>query len=680
MPNLPHPRDDREFSLGIFSPDLQETAVGKPRSRRLVVFSCVCLAVLAIGLTYTVMQPAEYQATARLEITPASAVAAPAEVTSGAKTGAESAGGAPHGPRSFLTEVQVLTSRPLIEEVVERLTKSTDLPPDFGSDPVDGLRRMLSTETVEGTQVVLLRAEGPQRQFLARLVNTLASVYQEHLATAYQKSTGTGTDQLRESVQALDQKMAAKRQEVDAFRSSNDIVSTERDENQLLSAAKGLAADLNEAKGKLAVAEGQLRAVRNAAAGQGLVAARDNPTVADLERRASQLREELHDLQQRFTPQYMDLDPAIKATRGRLDNVEQQIKTERAAGQRAAVAEAEGKVTAAREAVGQLQQQINENKSAVQTFMVRFGEFKAMQEDLTHLEQLHRAASDRLARLESSDSEVAPQVEILEAASVPQLPWRPLYARDAGISLGVAVALGFLAVWLVEFFSRPEPETAAAGRQPWWPVAVGRGAVGASPPLLAAEAARLPAPDPLPRELTDAEIAALLRAANDDGRLIVTGLLSGMSAEEIIALDWDQIDLDAGTTRISGESPRALPINAPLRQLIVGRRVLHPQAAGAVLRSPSGGPLPLDDIRSLVMYAAYDAGIDGADEVTPRTLRHTYLVYLLRQGIRFADIGRIAGRLPQQELAAYMRFAPSQPRRPLEQIELVLPALRDITG
>jgi polysaccharide biosynthesis transport protein len=327
-----------------------------------------------------------------------------------------------------------------------------------------------------------------------------------------------------------------------------------------------------------------------------------------------------------------------------------------------------------------LQQQINENKAAAQTFMVRFGEFKAMQEDLTHLEQLHRAASDRLARLEASDSQVAPQVEILEAASVPQLPWRPLYARDAGISLGAALALGFLAIWLVEFFSRPAPETAAAVQRPWWPVAVGRGTAVASPPLLTAEAARLPAPDSAPRELTDAEIAALMQATNDDGRLILMGLLSGLSAEEIVALNWDQIDLDAGTIRVSGESPRTLPLNEPLRQLIIANRALQPQAAGAVLRSPSGGPLPLDDIRSLVMYTAYDAGIDGADEVTPQTLRHTYLVYLLRQGIRFADIGRIVGRLPQHELAAYMRFAPSQPRLPIEQIELVLPALRDIAG
>jgi hypothetical protein len=50
--------------------------------------------------------------------------------------------------------------------------------------------------------------------------------------------------------------------------------------------------------------------------------------------------------------------------------------------------------------------------------------------------------------------------------------------------------------------------------------------------------------------------------------------------------------------------------------------------------------------------------------VTPRALRHTYLVYLLRKGIRFADISRIVGRLPPEQLA--ICAAPSQPRLPLD--------------
>src|SRR6516162_6299002 len=106
MPNLPRLRDEREFSLGVYSPDLQETPAGKPRGRRLAVFSAVCLPVLVLGLAYTVMRPAEYQATGRLEITPAAATPAPADDTAGAKTGGEKAGGAPRAARSFLTEVQ----------------------------------------------------------------------------------------------------------------------------------------------------------------------------------------------------------------------------------------------------------------------------------------------------------------------------------------------------------------------------------------------------------------------------------------------------------------------------------------------------------------------------------------------------------------------------------------------
>ncbi len=678
MVNFPHFRDERELAMRIVSPGSQSRPVRNPRARRLAVFCCVFFAALALGLIYTAKQPAEYRATARLEIMPGKATPASVDGTAGATTGADTRAPVERGAKPFLTEVQVLTSRPLLEEVVGRLSTSGDLPRDIGSDPVGVVQSMLSAETVEGTEVVQLRAEGPQRQFLARLVNTLTSVYQERLAAAYQKSTDTGGDQLRDTVKALDQKVAAKRQNVEAFRSANDIVSAERDENQLLSAAKGLATALNEAKGKLAAAEGQLRAVRNAAAaGQTLVAAKDSPTIANLEQRASQLREELHDLQQRFTPQYLALDPAIKAARARLDNLEQQIRAERAAGQRAAVAEAEGKVTGAREAVDHLQQQINENNRAVQTFMARFGEYKAMQEDLTHLEQLHRTASDRLAKLEVTEREAAPHVEILEAASVPQLPWRPLYARDAGISLGAAVALGFLAVWMVEFFSRPQPLPAGVEQHPWWPVPVGRELASDPRPLLAAETARLAAPDPEPRELSHAEIAALMRVTSDDGHLILTGLLSGLSAEEIVALDWDQIDLDAGMIRVAGGSARTLPLNDPLRKLIAARRALEPQGEGTLLRGPSGGPLPADDVGSLVMYAAYDAGLGGADEVTPRALRHTYLVYLLRQGIRFADIGRIVGHLPPERLAAYMRYAPSQPRLPLEQIDLILPALRD---
>jgi succinoglycan biosynthesis transport protein ExoP len=412
--------------------------------------------------------------------------------------------------------------------------------------------------------------------------------------------------------------------------------------------------------------------VRNAiAAGEVLGGPKNNPTLADIEKRGSQLREQLHELELRFTPQYMDLDPAAKALRGRLANLEQQMGSERAAGQRAALAEAQQQLTSAREAAERLQQQLNGNKQAAQAFAARLNEYKAMQEDLAHLEQLRRGAIERLAQLEASEAENAPRVEVLEAATVPQEPLYPPYLL-AGIGAAASLVLGIFAVRFIEFFARPHPAPEQAFLQPFWPLPLTRDAMIAQRPLLTAEPMQLAAPDAPLRQLTDVEIAALLQAANDEGRLLIVALFTGLTVEEMIGLSWDDLDLDAGMIKVPGRSPRILHLRQPLRALISARR-----AAQQPTPSPASSA---DEVADLLMCAAYDAGLADAHEATPAILRHTYVAFLLQQGARFADIGRIVGRLPQEDLAAYMRFAPAQARVPLEQVDLILPALRAMAG
>ena len=562
----------------------------------------------------------------------------------------------------------MLTSRPVLDQTMARLGNSDEVSKDLGPDPVQGLGRMLSTERVEGTQVVRVQAQGTDRELLPRLVNLLTDVYREHLASAYKTSVGSGNTQLRDEIRLLDQQVAAKRQEVEAFRARYDIVSAERDENQLLSTVKGLGESLNDANADVAAAEGHLRAVRNAiAAGEVLGGPKNNPTLADIEKRGSQLREQLHELELRFTPQYLDLDPAAKALRGRLANLEQQMGSERAAGQRTALAEAQQKLTSAREAAERLQQQLNGNKQAAQAFAARLNEYKARQEDLAHLEQLHRGAIERLAQLEAGEAENAPRVEVLEAATVPQEALYPPYLL-AGIGAAASLVLGIFAVQFIEFFARRDPVPEQPFFHPFWPQPLTRDALTAQRPLLTAEPMRLPAPDAPLRQLADIEIAALLQAANDEGRLLMMALLTGLTVEELIGLRWDDLDLDAGTIKVPGRSPRILHLREPLRGLINAR-----QAAQQPTPTPASSA---DEAADFVMCAAYDAGLADAHEVTPAILRHTYVAFLLQQGARFADIGRIVGRLPQEELSAYMRLAPAQARVPLEQVDLIPPALR----
>jgi site-specific recombinase XerD len=84
----------------------------------------------------------------------------------------------------------------------------------------------------------------------------------------------------------------------------------------------------------------------------------------------------------------------------------------------------------------------------------------------------------------------------------------------------------------------------------------------------------------------------------------------------------------------------------------------------------------IDDLRAAILSAAHDAGIDGAANVTPECLRHTYIAFLVRQGLRFADLTRIVGPLPAETLAAYSGLAPSGSRIPIEAVDRLFPALR----
>lgn len=138
---------------------------------------------------------------------------------------------------------------------------------------------------------------------------------------------------------------------------------------------------------------------------------------------------------------------------------------------------------------------------------------------------------------------------------------------------------------------------------------------------------------------------------------------------------------------------KALHPELPPRVVKTLTDVYREHLATAYKRSVGSGNSQLrDEIRILdqqvtakrqdveAFRAHYDAGLADAHEVTPAILRHTYLAFLLQQGARFADIGRIIGRLPQEELAAYMRFASAHPRVPLDQVDPIPPALLAMAG
>lgn len=666
-----------EFSNGQIagaSLDLVNSSPGvlARRRRRVMVFLGVFALVSAIGLVYTYSRPAEYRAGVRMEIVipPQAEVIGP----TGEFTRA-----------SFLAEAERLSSRPVLEHVAARARGAIAVSDATDPSPVDSILNMLSVHPIEGTSVVQLWAVGPRPAALPAVLNALVDVYREDLQQRSRIDTGESVALAQEEAKRLEESVKAKRDMFRNFGKQHQIVSLERDENDVLARVRGQANALNTAEEKLATAEGKLKSLQDAsAAGSMPVRARDNPTLASLEQRAFQIREDLRNLERVYKNDYLVLDPNVNAKRAALAELDAQIRAERQVSSVAALAEAEQEVAGARATIDRMRQQIGAGRAQVQAFAARIAEYKSMSEELTGLETLYRTASERALKLRTSEKVRAPNVRILESAVQPGDPWRPPYSRDAAISVGIGLLSAIIALLIYDYLTPREKVSTLlmAGAPIGIPTfAFNRPTqlvAGEVPQLLGADhVGLLPGAPMLPREIHDAEIRALLAAADPDTRLAAATLLSGLSVDEACALCWSDIDLESGVIRVGGASTRELALGEPLRTLLSeARGRLMPAHEAAVIRLPSR---ELAERRRLLDIAlacgAHDAMVPEAETVTAEALRHSYLAFLVRQGIRFADLGRIVGGLPGQLMTAYMGLAPSDVRLNLEQVRLTMPVL-----
>ena len=133
------------------------------------------------------------------------------------------------------------------------------------------------------------------------------------------------------------------------------------------------------------------------------------------------------------------------------------------------------------------------------------------------------------------------------------------------------------------------------------------------------------------------------------------------------------MDLERGVVAIRGDSARQLPVTAPLLAALGAREACRGRQ---LLADGQGRTLAMDELHAAILCAAHDAGIGHAGVVTPAALRHTYIAFLVRQGVRFGDLAQLVGRLPAEALAAYSILSPAGPRVPLENVERVMPALQ----
>jgi integrase/recombinase XerD len=164
---------------------------------------------------------------------------------------------------------------------------------------------------------------------------------------------------------------------------------------------------------------------------------------------------------------------------------------------------------------------------------------------------------------------------------------------------------------------------------------------------------------PLPDTLDRDEVSSLLDAVPPDAPLAIRdrALLellyaSGLRIGEALALDGDDLSLEAGTVRVmgKGERERLVPVGDvaldALRRWISEVRLgwlpaSHGRRGGPLFLSARGRRLGRMDAWRIIRRASLRAGI--ARHVTPHTLRHSFATHLLEGGADLRVVQELLG-------------------------------------
>ncbi|MGY6277191.1 GumC family protein [Methylomonas sp. MgM2] len=628
--------------LHLAADEFQNTGFFKSRSlRRWLVFLLIFIPCLLGSQIYIFLQPPIYQSTATvltMAATDIDQVSPAADV------------------QHVSIQKQILLGSTILEKTMERLQQVSDLSKSF---TVEELRGLFSVETEPETNLVHLNAQGPEPNVLQLSVNAWIESYLQIRAAFIADNAEKVVVEIHDQLKRVDRQVMDKRNEIDQFRLKHDITSTESADNQAHARLQGLNASLNKALEQEVLAKAKFDAILDAISrNETVVPEEDSRAMAVLVEQAEKLRDQMTSIEAQYTKEYIDLNPNLRRVREQLADVETKIAEKATVGKNYARQEAAHNYAAAREAVIAIKQQMEAHKKKAAEYTTQFAEHEALQQELLNLETLQQETKQRLADIEVKQRQKYPQVDVVEWATLPDKPISPDYLQQSLLAFTISLGLALLAVWIVDYLTRdnlPSASSIALGgihlhHQP-------QAMFDVSPRQSQIEHAPLTA---LPKEevrrtLSQQEVTALYEASEPPIKLIIGLLLNGLSLSEILMLQPDSFEKES------------------LMVLVPGRRNVVMTHRIAVLISDESLQMNWpaeDEIEALLCCAAIDGGLHEPMQINAGCLRYTYMVYLVRQGIKLADLTKIVGVLPPDVLVELGRFSPEQAGLPLEKIKL----------
>jgi integrase/recombinase XerD len=183
----------------------------------------------------------------------------------------------------------------------------------------------------------------------------------------------------------------------------------------------------------------------------------------------------------------------------------------------------------------------------------------------------------------------------------------------------------------------------------------------------------------LPRAMSVQDVESVLAAAGTgdgpvplrDVALLELLYATGARISEIVGLDVDDLDLEAGSARLlgKGSKERVVPVGSFAREavdayLVRGRPALSTAGVGtpAVFLNTRGRRLSRQSAWAVLRQAAQRSGVTGADQVSPHVLRHSFATHLLAGGADVRVVQELLGHASVTTTQIYTHVTPDSLR------------------
>jgi uncharacterized protein involved in exopolysaccharide biosynthesis len=409
------------------------------RKHRWLVCGLFLATVLTFGI-YSFVQTPIYQATATVLIEPE-----PPKVLNIQEV-------SPIGSPTqdyYRTQYEIMTSRPIIEKVIETLNLRKRMPGlDRAADPARTFLGGVTIEPKRNTRLVLVRFDSSDPALAAEVANALARQYAKHNLDIKLKGAQEALAWLTEQMNTLRAKVQESSVALQNYRVKVGIMGLQ--EQRQITAQKIM--DFNkqylESQAQRLSAESKMTELQRIANDRGgaqtIFTVADSPLLQRLKQEASEL-----DVQKaKLSKVYKDKHPEILKIDAQIEQVNQRIDAETKTMLRAV--QTEFRVAKAREET--LLGNVNRLRAEAQELNEKEIQYLNLQRESDSNQQLYEAVLKRLKETGVTGGLETNNVSIVEDAVLPRVPVRPRKAVNLVVAILVGLLIGVGTALTLEYF------------------------------------------------------------------------------------------------------------------------------------------------------------------------------------------------------------------------------------